>query len=69
MSAKPRTTPKGSFSRSRSRGGPASRPADRREPYRQFESCSVFLLYQRLAGGAGNLERTRLWRLGARIPC
>ncbi len=42
---------KTSFSQSGSRGGPAPRPADCREPYWQFEPRSVFPLYQRLAGG------------------
>ncbi len=45
-----------SFSRSRSRGGMAPRPADCREPYRQFECRCVFLRYQRLAGGGGGIR-------------
>ncbi len=35
---------------------PAPRPADCREPHGQFESRSVFLLYQRLAGGGGGIR-------------
>ncbi len=35
-----------SFSQSGSHGGPAPRPADCRQTYRQFESRSIFLRYQ-----------------------
>ncbi len=45
-----------SFSRSRSRGGPVQRPANCRRSYRGFESRSLFLRHQRLAGGGGGIR-------------
>ena len=68
MSAKPRTTPKDLVLSVPLARRPGARPADCREPYRQFESGSVFLRYQGLAGGAGSLERTRL-RFQPKITC
>ena len=47
------------LSRSRSKPVPARRPADCRKLYRQFEIRLEILQYQRLAGGAESLERTR----------
>ncbi len=54
------------FSQSRSRGGPAPRPADCRESYRQFESRSIFMRYQRLVGGGGGI-RTHGTRKGTTV--
>ncbi len=44
---------------------PRLMPADSRVFYLQFESREDFLPIQRLAGGAGSPERTRL----RRFPC
>ena len=68
MSAKPRTTPKDLVLSVPLARRPGARPADCREPYRQFESGSVFLRYQGLAGGAGSLQRTCLCGLGTEFP-
>jgi len=56
MSAKPRTTPKDLVLSVPLARRPGARPADCREPYRQFESGSVFLRYQGLAGGGGGIR-------------
>ena len=56
MSAKPRTTPKDLVLSVPLARRPGARPADCREPYRQFESGSVFLRYQGLAGGWGGIR-------------
>ncbi len=72
MSAKPRTTPKDLVLSVPFARRPGARPADCREPYRQFESGSVFLRYQGLAGREsgirthGTRKRTTVFECGER---